>query len=116
MPIQHMLLKCNIQIVKCIGTLKCNMQETVNKKLETVDEEDETRDMFDILGSEYSVDELDIRDNPNGFVLAQSPEGKTVEVRREFGELIAEEVSSHEVDFESRSEVEDVFGDAVMAE
>lgn len=78
--------------------------------------ENSNENIFEILSSEYSVDELEIRENPDGFALIQDPEGETVSVGDGKTGLEVEEVNAGDVEFEDQEEIDDVFGDDIMAE
>lgn len=78
--------------------------------------ENSNENVFEILSSEYSVDELEIRENPDGFALIQDPDGETVSVGDGETGLEVEKVNAGDVDFENQEEIDDVFGDNVMAE
>lgn len=94
------------------------MQTTDNQpNAENVTEpESEHVDIFDVLDSQFSVDELDVRESEEGFVFAQAPDGVTVEVAHEGGELVTERVDASEVNFSAQPEVEDVFDEEIVAE
>ena len=78
--------------------------------------EDRNQNIFEVLNSKFAVDELEIRENPDGFAFIQDPDGETVSVGDSKTGLKVEEVNASDVNFEDQEEIEDVFGDNVMAE
>lgn len=72
--------------------------------------------IFEVLNAEYSVDELEIKENPDGFALIRDPQGETVSVGNGETGLEVKKVNAGDVHFEDQEEIDDVFEDNVIAE
>lgn len=79
-------------------------------------QESESQGIFTVLNSSYSIDEMEIRQNSDGMVYVQDPDGTVAEVKQQLNGLRAEEVEPESVDLDGMDEVQDVFGGQVMAE
>lgn len=77
---------------------------------------DNGENIFEVLNAEYSVDELEIKENPDGFALIRDPQGETVSVSNGEAGLEVKKVNAGDVHFEDQEDIDDVFGNNVIAE
>jgi len=77
-------------------------------------QESESQGIFTVLNSSYSIDEMEIRQNSEGAVYVQDPDGTVAEVKQQLNGLRAEEVEPESVNLDGMDEVEDVFSDSIV--
>lgn len=89
-------------------------QETVQTA--DVEEEQTGESVFDVLDASCSIDEMDVYESENGTVYIQDTGETLAEVKQQSNALRVKETSPDEVNLNQMDEVQDVFGDQVMAE